>query len=150
MTPLRRPSRPSSTQCLRRAPSGAARVAIPLLALAGCGNGDGGYPGTQADLLGVGAECRMSADCAQLDGLAQTCLSFKGGYCGIRGCASDLDCPSAAACVLHDDGETYCFRVCASKSECNVNRAPGNEANCSSSVDFVDPRSDKACVPPSN
>ena len=102
-------------------------------------------PGTEADELGVGAECSGDADC--LDG--QSCLSFKGGYCGLNDCALDVDCPEGSACVAHDDGNNYCFRVCANKSECNLNRSPGNESNCSANIEFTDGGGGKACVPPS-
>ena len=103
-----------------------------------------------ADELGVGAECAVADDCNQ-DGIAQQCLQqFKGGYCGVTGCASNADCPTDSACVTHDDGQNYCFRTCQSKDECNANRAVDNEANCSSSVDFTDgDMGYKACVPPS-
>jgi len=119
------------------------RHACWILVLAiGCG-------GSEADALGVGAECASSADCNGDDG--QDCLlGFKGGYCGEVGCASDADCAIDAACVAHVDGMNYCFRVCVDKAECNANRSPANEANCSSNVTFVDPpQNRKACVPPS-
>ncbi len=102
--------------------------------------------GDDADELGVGAECSTNDDCAE----EQACLSFKGGYCGISGCSGDADCPDNSACVSHDDGKNYCFRTCANKTECNENRSADNEANCSSSITFVDnKKSTKACVPPS-
>lgn len=124
--------------------------------LAGC-NSDA--PVT-ADQFGVGAMCSASSECRQpdppCDGGAgcfnQQCLTqFAGGYCGIQGCASNADCPAASACVAHTDGNNYCFRTCATKSDCNVNRDAANEANCSSSITFVDvATSGKACVPPSS
>jgi hypothetical protein len=111
-----------------------------LLGGAGCGN--------DADDLGVGAQCTMNTDCNT--DLNQTCLSFKGGYCGMSGCTGDADCPDKSACIAHTDGTNYCFRVCRDKPECNANRAPENESNCSSSVTFVDgAMGRKACVPPS-
>lgn len=106
--------------------------------------------GDDADSLGVAAECSSTEQCD--DENDQVCLlSFKGGYCGIQGCASDLDCPEDAACITHDDQQNYCFRTCANKPECNANRSEENEANCSSSVVFTDgDMGRKACVPPSN
>lgn len=105
--------------------------------------------GSDADSVGVGAQCTTNTDCNQDDG-SQTCLAFKGGYCGIMGCTKDSDCPDNSACVKHTDNVNYCFRTCADKPECNANRDAANEANCSSSVDFVEPKSGvKACVPPS-
>ena len=104
--------------------------------------------GSDADDLGVGAQCAMNDDCNQDDG-AQTCLPFKGGYCGLMGCTGDADCPDASACIAHTDGVNYCFRICADKPDCNANRDVENEANCSSSVDFVEGANGrKACVPP--
>lgn len=119
-----------------------------LLALCLFGCGDDDPPGTQADRLGVGAECTSDTQCLQ----GQSCLGFKGGYCGIEGCTADAaSCPSGSACVSHDDGNTYCFRICVDKAECNLNRSLDNESNCSSNVEFVDPDVNvKACVPPSS
>ena len=121
-------------------------TALALLALASaCGDGD------EADALNVGAQCADSTDCDNSDDFTQTCLpQFTGGYCGLEGCASDLDCPEAAACIAHTDGVDYCFRTCIDKPDCNANREPALEANCSSNVVFVDgTQGRKACVPPS-
>ncbi len=106
--------------------------------------------GTEADRLGVGAECSTHDDCD--DTTDQQCLStFKGGYCGIENCVDDDDCPNASACVAHGDGIHYCFRTCTDKAECNENRSPDQEANCSANVTFVEVQDEsiKACVPPS-
>ena len=105
--------------------------------------------GSDADDIGVGAQCTANDQCNQEDG-DQTCLAFKGGYCGLEGCTSASDCPSGSACVAHTDGKNYCFRICVDKPDCNANRDAENEANCSSSVDFVSGANGrKACVPPS-
>jgi hypothetical protein len=112
-----------------------------LCALAACGS--------DADSVGVGAQCTMTSDCNT--DLKEVCLTqFKGGYCGLTGCAHDADCPTDSACVAHTDGHAYCFRTCADKLECNANRDVANEANCSSNVQFTDTANGrKACVPPS-
>jgi hypothetical protein len=129
-------------------------LTIPLLLglATACGDDDNG--GTPADLVGVGAQCRTDGDCLQPSdaGIAQRCLTqFKGGYCGLQDCARNADCPAGSACVLHDDGQTYCFRHCVEKSECNSNRAPEVESNCVSNIDFVEEQTPgKACVPPSS
>ena len=68
---------------------------------------------------------------------------------GVQDCTDDAGCPQGSACVAHDDGVNYCFRVCANKSECNYNRAADNESNCSSNITFVEGGGGKACVPPS-
>jgi hypothetical protein len=114
---------------------------IATVLLAACGS-DG------ADALGVGAQCTMNDDCNQDDGM-QTCLPFKGGYCGLQGCLHDTDCPDQSACIMHTDGINYCFRTCLDKAECNANRDAENESNCSSSTTFVDgDMGRKACIPP--
>jgi hypothetical protein len=116
---------------------------IAAFGLAACGDDEG----TEADRAGVAAQCASTEDCSE----ATECLTaFKGGYCGIQGCEANADCPAGSACVAHDDGNNYCFRICADKAECNLNRSPDNEANCSSSVTFVEADfSAKACIPPS-
>lgn len=118
---------------------------VALLAIIGCGDDDG----TAADRVGIGAECTDSEDCY---GEEQRCLlQFKAGYCALEGCIANDDCPAGSACVSHDDGNNYCFRVCVSKTECNRNRSAENEANCSADVVFVEETQEqKACVPPSS
>ena len=124
---------------------------VLVVALLACGDDDGT---TEADALGVGAECGGSSDCLRQGdgGINLACLDqFKGGYCGLEDCTGNDDCPARSVCVAHDDGRSYCFRSCVDKSECNSNRSEGNEANCSSNVDFVDEDTPgKACVPPSD
>jgi hypothetical protein len=102
-----------------------------------------------ADSLGVGAQCTATDQCNTDQD--QVCLTqFKGGYCGLQGCLHDTDCPSDSACIHHDDNINYCFRTCAQKTDCNANRDPINESNCSSTAMFVDPANGrKACSPPS-
>ena len=113
------------------------------LALFGCKD--------NADDFGVGAQCTVNDDCQQSEDFMQTCLAFKGGYCGIQNCVGDADCPPLSKCVAHTDGIKYCFRTCIDKPECNANREVINESNCSSNVTFVNPESGiKACVPPSS
>ncbi|MFN0246488.1 MAG: hypothetical protein ACKV2T_06245 [Kofleriaceae bacterium] len=119
------------------------RLALLAILLVAC-SGDG----TEADRLGIGAQCTESNECDTEMG--QSCLAFKGGYCGEADCLRDTDCPDSSACIAHDDGTNYCFRTCIDKAECNANRDPENEANCSSNVTFVDgDMGRKACVPPS-
>jgi len=118
-------------------------LACALVMTTACGDDNG------ADSLGVGAQCGTTDDCNP--DIQAVCLTpFKGGYCGLMGCVTDADCPDASACILWDTaGTTYCFRTCVDKAECNANRDPENEANCSSSVMFKDgAMGRKACVPP--
>jgi hypothetical protein len=104
--------------------------------------------GGSADDLGVGAQCTGNDQCDA--DTNQTCLMFKGGYCGIQGCTRDADCPQDSACITHTDAMNYCFRTCSDKPQCNANRSVENESNCSSNVTFVDGANGrKACVPPS-
>ena len=121
-----------------------------LLGLFACGDDS-----TEADRIGVGAECSTNEDCPPQDGLALECLTqFDGGYCGRVDCSGDVDCPEGSACVTQEEGAqaaNYCFRVCRDKPECNENRTEENASNCSSNVVFVDDRGErKACVPPSS
>lgn len=104
-------------------------------------------PGNEAQRRGVGAACTRNEDCVEV---GQTCLPFKGGYCGVLGCSKTADCPAGSACVTHTDGKNYCFLICADKPQCNAYRSVDVEANCSSSITFADgTKSTKACVPPS-
>jgi hypothetical protein len=66
------------------------------------------------------------------------------GYCAIEGGASASDCPDGATCVAHEEGKEYCFRECTDESECNANRSPENEANCSANFDYKDPTDDES------
>jgi hypothetical protein len=132
-----------------------AALGFALLAIAasGCGDDDAGFgPGlSQAQYTGVGAACRqgMDTDCSQSP-VALSCLDFKGGYCGLRGCTSTADCPFGSACVAHEDGENYCFLICVEKVDCNATRPADIESNCVSNITFVGgDRGKKACVPPS-
>jgi len=126
-------------------------VSLTLLlwmSIPGCGD-----DATEADRLGVGAQCTDAAECESADeNVTLECLTqFTGGYCGLEGCATDSDCPEGSACVTHDDGDNYCFRICGDKVDCNRNRSENNWSNCSANVDFVDGKLDrKACVPPSS
>jgi hypothetical protein len=101
----------------------------------------------EANQKGVGASCSTDKDCQS----GQTCLNFKGGYCGVKGCFHDTDCPTGSACVAYVDGSNYCFLTCVEKIDCNQNRPAEYESNCSSNVTFVDGKQGdrKACVPPS-
>jgi hypothetical protein len=111
----------------------------------GCGDDD--EPGTLAQRRGVGAACAGDTECHEP---GQRCLPFKGGYCGLAGCTTRLDCPSGSECVRHDDGANYCFLICTDKAQCNRTRPPDAEANCSANIEFVDGNPPvKACVPPS-
>ena len=103
--------------------------------------------GSEADRQGIGAACVTSKDCADK---GQTCLGFKGGYCGVADCVDNTACPTGSACVKHDDGKNYCFRVCVEKIDCNANRPAESESNCSSKAALVSGGKEaKVCVPPS-
>ena len=105
--------------------------------------------GNESDRVGIAAECTKDEDCPKVSDLQLTCLTvFRGGYCGLRGCTQDADCPLGAACVL-EAGASYCFRECIEKPECNYQRSPENEANCVSSATHLGISTSKVCVPPS-
>jgi hypothetical protein len=123
-------------------------LAISVSPLA-CGNDDGG--GSEAQRHGVGSACASDVDCWEE---GQSCLTFKGGYCGVADCdpanVSAPLCPNGSKCVTHTDGRNYCFLVCLDKIDCNWNRMPEDESNCSSNITFADAsKTVKACVPPS-
>ena len=101
-----------------------------------------------ANQLGVGAQCTGDSICET----GQVCLTaFKGGYCGIAGCQHDSECPQGSACVTDGDGANYCFLVCATKTDCNAHRTADNEADCTSSLTFLDgTMSRKVCRPPNS
>ena len=117
----------------------AALAVLPLLTA--CGSD---YD--EADRLGIGASCSTTEECAQ----DQQCLTeFKGGYCGVKDCKTNNDCPGSSACVIHSDGQNYCFRICLDKLDCNANRSVENESNCVSSVTYASGEKEgKVCEPP--
>jgi len=118
-----------------------------LTLLSACGDDDDD-DGTEAQRRGVGAACIDDEDCTEE---GQSCLDFKGGYCGVADCTSNLECPDGSACVAHDDGRNYCFLICTDKPQCNPYRPLEDEANCSANITFVDADTTfKACVPPSS
>jgi hypothetical protein len=140
---------------VRRAPLtrllfAATSAAFGSFVLVACGDDDPGDGGeSAAQRAGVGAACLADDDCDQKNAPLK-CLSFKGGYCGLEDCQANSDCPEGSACVAHDDGMNYCFLVCSDKPECNITRPADSEANCSSSITFVEAGTNaKACVPPS-
>ncbi len=122
-------------------------VTVVALTLVGgcmlaCGGGG-------SDALGIAAECTADTDCSN-DGTLVCLTGFSAGYCGLTGCTDNDGCPADAWCVTHTDGVNYCFRSCTDKPECNANRTPANEANCSAKMTRADGVSGtKACVPPS-
>ncbi|MCH9683686.1 MAG: hypothetical protein K0V04_19790 [Deltaproteobacteria bacterium] len=86
---------------------------------AGCAAQEPDDEGTEADQVGVAAQC-----------------------------VADDDCPQGSGCVDHDDGSAYCFRLCVDKAECNAHRDADAEANCSSNITYLGDDLGKACVPP--
>ena len=80
---------------------------------------------TEADRIGVGAECSEAAECESADeDITLTCLTeFAGGYCGLEGCEGDVDCPEGSACIAYDDGNHYCF-ASVSKSQSAIKTEP--------------------------
>ncbi|HEY6728967.1 MAG TPA: hypothetical protein VI197_33385 [Polyangiaceae bacterium] len=122
---------------------------IVTIALAAACGDDDDEDVSEAHQKGVGIACASNDDCPET---APECLTqFRAGYCGVSDCAGDQDCPQGSACVVHDDGNNYCFLSCSNKPECNYFRPEADAANCSSNIDFVErSRGGKACVPPSS
>lgn len=108
-------------------------------------------PGTEADKIGIAAECTLDESCSQDDATLTCQTEFKGGYCGIEGCTAHSDCPEGSICVAQD-GVNYCMRTCVDKPECNLHRTLDNESNCSGSFNPVtDVEGNvKVCIPPSS
>jgi|JI10StandDraft_1071094.scaffolds.fasta_scaffold157628_3 hypothetical protein len=122
-------------------------ICLISLGIFACDDDDDG--GSEAQRRGIGAACEASDECAGEGDAGLDCLPFKGGYCGDRGCLADTDCPAGSACVAFE-GANYCFLVCNDKPECNIYRPVEDEANCSSSAEFVEETGNrKACIPPS-
>jgi hypothetical protein len=104
---------------------------------------------SESDRMGIASVCTQDKDCEKVGDVQLTCLTaFKGGYCGLAGCAQDSDCPTGAACIA-EAGVNYCFRECIDKPECNLHRTVDAEANCVGSAVHVGVSSAKVCVPPS-
>jgi hypothetical protein len=112
-----------------------------VLVVCGCGSNQ-----NAANQAGIGAQCNMTSDCTTS---GEVCLTaFSGGYCGLAGCVHDTDCPQGSACVT-DNQTNYCFLICAGKTDCNLHRSLANEADCTSSLPFVDGAMNrKVCRPP--
>jgi hypothetical protein len=93
---------------------------------------------------GLGAACEVDADC----GADLTCLlEFGGGYCGVKGCTGNADCPEGSACVTHTNDENYCFATCERDADCTFCRWDGTKPGCTADVDFVDPGDLRVCPP---
>jgi hypothetical protein len=99
----------------------------------------------------VGAACASDTDCTEE---GQRCLTeFRGGLCGIADCTSSAQCPGGSVCVADPDfSRNYCLLACVDKPECNVHRAVDVEANCTSTLNQLDPpdggNGPKVCRPP--
>jgi hypothetical protein len=103
----------------------------------------------EANRRGIGSACDSGNLCSEK---GQVCLTeFAGGYCGVSGCHHDSDCPEGSACVTDDNQVNYCFLTCIEKPDCNLHRSVENEANCTSSLTFVDGAKNlKVCRPPNS
>ena len=126
-------------------------MASVLCLTASCGGDDPSSrppPGSEADYHGVGASCDTNDDCEEK---GQECIKdFAGGYCGVKDCKHNGDCPDGSSCVKLN-AKTYCFLNCVEKVDCNRNRPTELESNCSANVELVDGKKGvKSCVPPSS
>jgi len=127
-------------------------VLFSLLA-GGCGDdGSDDGSGNAAVRRGVGAACTTDSDCKT----DLVCLTeFKGGMCGIAECTTTSECPEGSVCVADSDlSRNFCLLACDVKEDCNVHRPLDDEANCSSTLNEVDPpdggtNDPKVCRPPS-
>jgi hypothetical protein len=84
---------------------------------------------------GHGAACTSDADCG---GGGLVCIDeVDGGYCGVRDCQSNADCPVDSECINHA-GINYCARTCAVESDCTFCRWADVAATCTADVDHVE------------
>lgn len=90
---------------------------------------------------GLGAVCGVDGDC---DAGLECLDEINGGYCGVRGCQSNGDCPPDSMCVNHA-GINYCARTCAAASDCSFCRYDNVVATCRTDVEFVE-GSGSVCV----
>lgn len=102
---------------------------------------------------GIGAACASSAECTEM---GQMCLTqFRGGMCGIADCTASSQCPAGSVCVSDPDlARNFCLLTCLDKPDCNVHRSVEVEANCSSTLNQLDPpeggTGPKVCRPPNS
>lgn len=83
---------------------------------------------------GLGASCSADADC----GPNLECLDeVDGGFCGVRDCASNADCPVDSLCISHA-GINHCAPTCAATSDCTFCRYGGPTAACTTDVDYIE------------
>ncbi len=93
---------------------------------------------------GVGARCSSAADC---DPDLECVTSFHGGYCTMRDCTVNADCPGGTLCVTVGD-ENFCHRPCATASDCSLCRNADSPATCRDDVTFAeDGTTGSVCVP---
>ncbi len=135
-----------------------ASVLVLALAIGPLGCGDDGD--SEAEDRGVGEACVSTDECPNVEvstggdtaeePLQLECLTeFRGGYCGLRDCTSDDECPEGSLCAMADNGTNYCFLTCGDKPDCNDHRDAQVESNCVSNLRPVDEsRTEKVCVPP--
>ena len=110
----------------------------------------------ETDELGIGAKCSTETDCSPRlqawtsskgRGQFPVCLlEFEGGYCSASPCDRDADCPDGSACIRRDAHRFHCLRTCFDNADCNANREPENEAECSPNATPA-PMGRKVCLP---
>jgi hypothetical protein len=95
---------------------------------------------------GVGAACVGDVDCKA----PLTCMTgFKGGYCGVKDCTTNAQCPADSLCVKHSDAVGYCYLKCTAATTCSFCRPPAYAAACSDQVTFLEAgTTGSVCVPP--
>jgi hypothetical protein len=96
---------------------------------------------------GVGAWCATNEDC---DPDLECATGFRRGYCTRpAGCTVNADCPANSFCVTHASGQSYCFRGCASDSDCSFCRPFDDRGTCTNQVTFAEAgTAQSVCVPP--
>lgn len=93
---------------------------------------------------GVGTGCDGDDDC---DGeLSCVTNGFPGGYCTLRDCATNDDCPGENVCGMVE-GAAVCLRPCGRDSDCSFCRDGVEKGRCAEDVELASGESASVCVP---
>ncbi|MBI3782181.1 MAG: hypothetical protein HY270_02150 [Deltaproteobacteria bacterium] len=80
-----------------------------------CYTASGPTPTPKPNLKPVGDPCQLDTDCRD----AWCFMDLPGGYCTRLDCAR-LDCPSGSVCFDLADGDSACYKTCASAADCRA------------------------------
>lgn len=90
------------------------RALLGMILIAGCGHAeDFGSSDRPEPSTTVGAECANDGDCVQYCSRDQV---FPDGFCTIRNCRDNRDCPDGTVCITEDHG--VCVFPCEDNLDC--------------------------------